>query len=292
MNEIQKALENECSPFANPMGATSLMIDKKVDQVKELLKKWEDDDKAADLAERKKQEELAEQNHENKPKKSKSKLQKDKLKRLQNAVTDPSSFIPKSPIEVLSMAGIKSSDLNKIKKIISEAKKISDIGRNYGKESNADFATKVANVQTYVKHKDLQGNDKCNVLNSVFNVSQGLGKALLGSVDGTVGEISSMLSKIDNWLGQGLVYSQDIANKIMQTYSNITEMLDNSLQVIQDTANQLKQAIQNEINTVKDIATYNARMAMGGLLGGLLEDPCVVGLVKNIGNSTLKRIFK
>lgn len=291
MNEIQKALENECTPFANPMGATSLMIDKKVDQVKELLKKWEDADKAADLAETKKQEELAEQNHENKPKKSKSKLQKDKLKKLENAVSDPSNFIPKSPIEVLSMAGIKSSDLAKIKKIMSEAKKISDIGRNYGKESNADFVTKVANVQTFVKHKGLQGKDSCNALNSVFNVSMGLGKALLGSVDGTVGEISGMLSKIGGWLEQGLVYGKDIANRIMQTYSDLSGMLDNALQAIQETTNQLKQAIQNELDTFKEITAYNARMAMGGLLGGLLDDPCVKGLVKNIGNKAIKRFF-
>lgn len=291
MNEIQKALEKECTPFANPMGATSLMIDKKVDQVKELLKKWEDADKAADLAETKKQEELAEQNHENKPKKSKSKLQKDKLKRLQNAVTDPSSFIPRSPIEVLSMAGIKSSDLNKIKKIMSEAKKISDIGRNYGKESNVDFVKKVAGVQTFIKHKGLSSSASCDVLNSVFNVSMGLGKALLGSIGGNVGEISGMLSKIGGWLDQGLVYGQDIANKIMQTYSDITGLLDNTLLAIQNVANQLKQAIQAELDALKEILLYNSRMALGSLLGGLLDDPCVSGLVSNIGNSTLKRFF-
>ena len=286
MNEIQKALEKECTPFANPMGATSLMIDKKVDQVKELLKKWEDADKAADLAETKKQEELAEQNHENKPKKSKSKLQKDKLKRLQNAVT-----VPRSPIEVLSMAGIKSSDLNKIKKIMSEAKKISDIGRNYGKESNVDFVKKVAGVQTFIKHKGLSGSASCDVLNSVFNVSMGLGKALLGSIGGNVGEISGMLSKIGGWLDQGLVYGQDIANKIMQTYSDITGLLDNTLLAIQNVANQLKQAIQAELDALKEILLYNSRMALGSLLGGLLDDPCVSGLVSNIGNSTLKRFF-
>ena len=290
MNEIQKALEKECTPFANPMGATSLMIDKKVDQVKNLLQQWEDADKAADLAETKKQEELIEQSQENKSKKSKSKTQQDKLKRLAEAANNPESFIPKSPIEVLSMAGIKSSDLSKIKKIMAEAKKISDIGRNYGKESNADFVTKFANVQTFIKHKGLQ-NSNCNVLNSVFNVSMGLGKALLGSVDGTVGEVSGMLSKIGGWLDQGLIYGQDIANRIMQTYSDVTGMLDNALLAIQNIANQLKQAIQAELDALKEILLYNSRMALGGLLGGLLDDPCVSGLVSNIGNSTLKRFF-
>lgn len=291
MNEIQKALEKECTPFANPMGATSLMIDKKVDQVKGLLEKWEDADKAADLAETKKQEELAEQNNENKSKKSKSKTQQDKLKRLAEAANNPESFIPKSPIEVLSMAGIKSSDLNKIKKIMSEAKKISDIGRNYGKESNVDFVKKVAGVQTFIKHKGLSGSASCDVLNSVFNVSMGLGKALLGSIGDNVGEISGMLSKIDGWLDQGLVYGQDIANKIMQTYSDITGLLDNTLLAIQNAANQLKQAIQSELDALKEILLYNSRMALGSLLDGLLDDPCVSGLVSNIGNSTLKRFF-
>lgn len=280
MNEIQKALESGCSPLSNPMGATSTMINKKIDQVNEILKQWENADKAADLDKQKKAKET-----ENNTKSSKSEKINKSLSKLDN-------FTPKSPIEVLSMAGVKVSDLNKIKKIMSVAKKMSDIGKNYGKESNADFVKKVANVQTYLGHKGLTGLNGCNVLNSVFSVSMGLGKALLKSMDGKLGEISGMLNKINGWLDQGLSYGQEIADRIMKEYSDITGMLDNALQVVQDLSNQLNQVINDELNALKEILNYNARMALGSLLGGLVNDPCVKGLIGNIGNKTIKGFFK
>lgn len=296
MNDIQKLLENECSPFINTMAASSTLINKKVDVVNNLIKQWEDSDRAAEIAERKKQEEsnkIANQTNQNSlNSQDKKSSKKNKLKRAKEMIENPNQFVPRSALEVLTMAGIKSSDLNKIKKVMSEAKKISDIANNYGKESNADFLSKVANVQTFLNHKGLSNAPSgCDIMSSVFKVSMGLGKALLGAINSTVGGISGMMSKIGGWLEQGLAYGQAIASKIMSTFNDITGMIDSALQTVMDLANQLTQAIQEELNAFKEMLEYNARMALGALLGDMLGDQCIKGLVGSIGNSAMRKLF-
>lgn len=295
MNDIQKLLENECSPFINTMAASATLIDKKVDTVNALIKKWEDSDKAAELAEKKKQEEdrkvesiTNSSSHTNQNKKT---SKKDKLKRVKDIVENPGQFIPRSALEILTMAGITSKELRKINKVMSEAKKISDIARNYGRESNSDFLSKVANVQTFLGHKGLSGVAGCDIMSSVFKVSMGLGKAILGSINSVLGGISGMMSKIGGWLEQGLSYGQAIAGKIMSTFNDITGMIDSALQSVMDLANQLTQAIQEELNAFKEMLEYNARMALGALLGDLLGDQCIKGLVSSVGNSAMRKLF-
>lgn len=278
-NEFKTLLEVECSPFVNPMGASSTFINNKTAEIINILDSWESLGKAIEHA-----------------KKVESSGSSGNSSQISGSQGNSNAIIASStnPIEVLSMAGINPEDLAEIKSCCAEANKIADIGRNYGKEVNNDFLTRIANAQTFLNYKGLNSSSGCNWISTIFNISSGLGKTLLSAIGLEVGNLNSMIGRIKGWIDlaiQNASMVNDIVSRIMNTYQNVKEFISNIKQNIKDLSNQLKQAIQSEIQSFKEMLAYNARMALANVLGTYANDPCISGVIGNFTNSAFKRLF-
>lgn len=182
--------------------------------------------------------------------------------------------------EFLKGTGLAKTHLSRIKQATNKISQVTGLIKNYSIENLADIPTKFSVVGQYMADR---GHD-CNVVNSVFGVMLGGGKALLESLGIETQFIADLAGKINGFVAlakKGAEYVNGAIDRFNSLVGDVESFINNLESRITNLEQLVKSTIQAEIDKLKEMMIRNLNAMWARNLPGWLQNDCFKSVLSN-----------
>lgn len=191
--------------------------------------------------------------------------------------------------EFLKGTGLAKTHLSRIKQATNKISQVTGLIKNYSIENLADIPTKFSVVGQYMADR---GHD-CNVVNSVFGVMMGGGKALLESLGIETQFIADLASKINGFVAlakKGAEYVNGAIDRFNSLVGDVESFINNLESRITNLEQLVKSTIQAEIDKLKEMMIRNLNAMWARNLPGWLQNDCFKSVLSNALSDKIGRL--
>lgn len=182
--------------------------------------------------------------------------------------------------EFLKGTGLAKSHLSRIKQATNKISQVTGLIKNYSIENLADIPTKFSVVGQFMADR---GHD-CNIVNSVFGMMMGGGKALLESLGIETQFIADLASKINGFAAlakKGAEYVNGAIDRFNSLVGDLESFINNIESRVANLEQLVKSTIQAEIDKLKELMIRNLNAMWARNLPGWLQNDCFKSVLSN-----------
>lgn len=191
--------------------------------------------------------------------------------------------------EFLKGTGLAKQHLSRIKQATNKISHATGLIKNYSIENLADIPTKFSVVGQYMADR---GHD-CNIVNSVFGVMMGGGKALLESLGIETQFITNLSSKLNGFVElakRGAEYVNGAIERFNALVGDVESFINNLESRITNLEQLIKSTIQAEIDKMKELMIRNLNAMWARNLPGWLQNDCFKSVLSNALSDKVGRL--
>ena len=191
--------------------------------------------------------------------------------------------------EFLKGTGLAKSHLSRIKQATLQVSRVTGLIKNYSIESLADVPTRFSVVGQYMADR---GHD-CNIVNSVFGMMMGGGKALLESLGIETQFITDLAGKLNGFVElakKGAEWVNGAIDRFNSLVGDLESFINNIESRIANLEQLVKSTIQAEIDKLKELMIRNLNAMWARNLPGWLQNDCFKSVLSNALSDKVSRL--
>lgn len=191
--------------------------------------------------------------------------------------------------EFLKGTGLAKSHLSRIKQATLQVSRVTGLIKNYSIESLADVPTRFSVVGQYMADR---GHD-CNIVNSVFGMMMGGGKALLESLGIETQFITDLAGKLNGFVElakKGAEWVNGAIDRFNSLVGDLESFINNIESRIANLEQLAKSTIQAEIDKLKELMIRNLNAMWARNLPGWLQNDCFKSVLSNALSDKVGRL--
>lgn len=191
--------------------------------------------------------------------------------------------------EFLKGTGLAKSHLSRIKQATLQVSRVTGLIKNYSIESLADVPTRFSVVGQYMADR---GHD-CNIVNSVFGMMMGGGKALLESLGIETQFITDLAGKLNGFVElakKGAEWVNGAIDRFNSLVGDLESFINNIESRITNLEQLVKSTIQAEIDKLKELMIRNLNAMWARNLPGWLQNDCFKSVLSNALSDEVSRL--
>ena len=191
--------------------------------------------------------------------------------------------------EFLKGTGLAKSHLSRIKQATLQVSRVTGLIKNYSIESLADVPTRFSVVGQYMADR---GHD-CNIVNSVFGMMRGGGKALLESLGIETQFITDLAGKLNGFVElakKGAEWVNGAIDRFNSLVGDLESFINNIESRIANLEQLVKSTIQAEIDKLKELMIRNLNAMWARNLPGWLQNDCFKSVLSNVLSDKVSRL--
>ena len=191
--------------------------------------------------------------------------------------------------EFLKGTGLAKSHLSRIKQATLQVSRVTGLIKNYSIESLADVPTRFSVVGQYMADR---GHD-CNIVNSVFGMMMGGGKALLESLGIETQFITDLAGKLNGFVElakKGAEWVNGAIDRFNSLVGDLESFVNNIESRIANLEQLVKSTIQAEIDKLKELMIRNLNAMWARNLPGWLQNDCFKSVLSNVLSDKVSRL--
>lgn len=203
----------------------------------------------------------------------------------------PDNLSPKQKLinEFLKGTGLAKSHLSRIKQATLQVSRVTGLIKNYSIESLADVPTRFSVVGQFMADR---GHD-CNIVNSVFGMMMGGGKALLESLGIETQFITDLAGKLNGFVElakKGAEWVNGAIDRFNSLVGDLESFINNIESRIANLEQLVKSTIQAEIDKLKELMIRNLNAMWARNLPGWLQNDCFKSVLSNALSDKVSRL--
>ena len=191
--------------------------------------------------------------------------------------------------EFLKGTGLAKSHLSRIKQATLQVSRVTGLIKNYSIESLADVPTRFSVVGQFMADR---GHD-CNIVNSVFGMMMGGGKALLESLGIETQFITDLAGKLNGFVElakKGAEWVNGAIDRFNSLVGDLESFINNIESRITNLEQLVKSTIQAEIDKLKELMIRNLNAMWARNLPGWLQNDCFKSVLSNALSDKVSRL--
>lgn len=191
--------------------------------------------------------------------------------------------------EFLKGTGLAKSHLSRIKQATLQVSRVTSLIKNYSIESLADVPTRFSVVGQFMADR---GHD-CNIVNSVFGMMMGGGKALLESLGIETQFITDLAGKLNGFVElakKGAEWVNGAIDRFNSLVGDLESFINNIESRITNLEQLVKSTIQAEIDKLKELMIRNLNAMWARNLPGWLQNDCFKSVLSNVLSDKVSRL--
>lgn len=191
--------------------------------------------------------------------------------------------------EFLKGTGLAKSHLSRIKQATLQVSRVTGLIKNYSIESLADVPTRFSVVGQFMADR---GHD-CNIVNSVFGMMMGGGKALLESLGIETQFITDLAGKLNGFVElakKGAEWVNGAIDRFNSLVGDLESFINNIESRIANLEQLVKSTIQAEIDKLKELMIRNLNAMWARNLPGWLQNDCFKSVLSNALSDKVSRL--
>lgn len=191
--------------------------------------------------------------------------------------------------EFLKGTGLAKSHLSRIKQATLQVSRVTGLIKNYSIESLADVPTRFSVVGQFMADR---GHD-CNIVNSVFGMMMGGGKALLESLGIETQFITDLAGKLNGFVElakKGAEWVNGAIDRFNSLVGDLESFINNIESRIANLEQLVKSTIQAEIDKLKELMIRNLNAMWARNLPGWLQNDCFKPVLSNALSDKVGRL--
>lgn len=191
--------------------------------------------------------------------------------------------------EFLKGTGLAKSHLSRIKQATLQVSRVTGLIKNYSIESLADVPTRFSVVGQFMADR---GHD-CNIVNSVFGMMMGGGKALLESLGIETQFITDLAGKLNGFVElakKGAEWVNGAIDRFNSLVGDLESFINSIESRIANLEQLVKSTIQAEIDKLKELMIRNLNAMWARNLPGWLQNDCFKSVLSNALSDKVSRL--